>query len=61
MGGDALLVRGKASMKQNVKHLALEPNPGSWNRVSSPLLFDNLIGTGFIGGCVNECCGGYRN
>ncbi|XP_024995013.1 serine carboxypeptidase-like 50 [Cynara cardunculus var. scolymus] len=35
------------SMKQNVKHLELQPNPGSWNRIFGLLFLDNPIGTGF--------------
>ncbi|CAH1414134.1 unnamed protein product [Lactuca virosa] len=39
--------RVTASMKQNVEHLSLEPNPGSWNRIFGLLFLDNPIGTGF--------------
>ncbi|KAI3729319.1 hypothetical protein L6452_17975 [Arctium lappa] len=35
------------SLKQNVKHLQLQPNPGSWNRIFGLLFLDNPIGTGF--------------
>ncbi|KAI3729323.1 hypothetical protein L6452_17979 [Arctium lappa] len=35
------------SMKQNVEHLELQPNPGSWNRIFGLLFLDNPIGTGF--------------
>uniref|UniRef100_A0A5B6ZX79 Carboxypeptidase n=1 Tax=Davidia involucrata TaxID=16924 RepID=A0A5B6ZX79_DAVIN len=36
-----------SSHKQNVEHLALEPNSGSWNRLFGLLFLDNPIGTGF--------------
>ncbi|KAI3699032.1 hypothetical protein L2E82_43023 [Cichorium intybus] len=39
--------RVTASVKQNVEHLTLEPNPGSWNRIFGLLFLDNPIGTGF--------------
>ncbi|KAI3811978.1 hypothetical protein L1987_16677 [Smallanthus sonchifolius] len=39
--------RVAASVKQNVEHLTLEPNPGSWNRIFGLLFLDNPIGTGF--------------
>ncbi|XP_023764075.2 serine carboxypeptidase-like 50 [Lactuca sativa] len=39
--------RVTASVKQNVEHLSLEPNPGSWNRIFGLLFLDNPIGTGF--------------
>ncbi|KAI3502549.1 hypothetical protein L1887_30687 [Cichorium endivia] len=39
--------RVTASVKQNAKHLSLEPNPGSWNRMFGLLFLDNPIGTGF--------------
>ncbi|KAK1423126.1 hypothetical protein QVD17_18421 [Tagetes erecta] len=35
------------SVRHNVEHLALEPNPGSWNRIFGLLFLDNPIGTGF--------------
>ncbi|XP_024994652.1 serine carboxypeptidase-like 50 [Cynara cardunculus var. scolymus] len=35
------------SLKQNVEHLELQPNPGSWNRIFGLLFLDNPIGTGF--------------
>ncbi|KAK4342999.1 hypothetical protein RND71_038815 [Anisodus tanguticus] len=35
------------SLRHNVEHLTLEPNPGSWNRVFGLLFLDNPIGTGF--------------
>ncbi|KAI3729324.1 hypothetical protein L6452_17980 [Arctium lappa] len=35
------------SGKQNIKHLELQPNPGSWNRIFGLLFLDNPIGTGF--------------
>ncbi|KAE8654443.1 Serine carboxypeptidase-like 50 [Hibiscus syriacus] len=36
-----------SSFRQNVEHLSLEPNPGSWNRLFGLLFLDNPIGTGF--------------
>ncbi|GMJ08177.1 serine carboxypeptidase-like 50 [Hibiscus trionum] len=36
-----------SSFRQNVEHLSLEPNPGSWNRLFDLLFLDNPIGTGF--------------
>ncbi|XP_071693123.1 serine carboxypeptidase-like 50 [Rutidosis leptorrhynchoides] len=35
------------SLKHNVEHFTLEPNPGSWNRIFGLLFIDNPIGTGF--------------
>ncbi|KAI3729318.1 hypothetical protein L6452_17974 [Arctium lappa] len=35
------------SLRQNVNHLELQPNPGSWNRIFGLLFLDNPIGTGF--------------
>ncbi|KAK9064590.1 hypothetical protein SSX86_015972 [Deinandra increscens subsp. villosa] len=39
--------RVTSSLKHNVEHLTLEPNPGSWNRIFGLLFLDNPIGTGF--------------
>ncbi|XVE74675.1 hypothetical protein DITRI_Ditri12bG0036100 [Diplodiscus trichospermus] len=36
-----------SSHSQNVEHLSLEPNSGSWNRLFGLLFLDNPIGTGF--------------
>lgn len=36
-----------SSHKQNVQHLSLEPNPGSWNRLFGLIFIDNPIGVGF--------------
>ncbi|KAK6242332.1 hypothetical protein SCA6_007721 [Theobroma cacao] len=36
-----------SSCSQNVEHLSLEPNSGSWNRLFGLLFLDNPIGTGF--------------
>ncbi|KAJ9549046.1 hypothetical protein OSB04_021589 [Centaurea solstitialis] len=35
------------SLRQNINHLELQPNPGSWNRRFGLLFLDNPIGTGF--------------
>ncbi|KAJ9549085.1 hypothetical protein OSB04_021628 [Centaurea solstitialis] len=35
------------SLRHNVEHLELNPNPGSWNRIFGLLFLDNPIGTGF--------------
>lgn len=39
--------RVSSSLRQNVEHLSLERNPGSWNRILGVLFLDNPIGTGF--------------
>ncbi|MCD9647001.1 hypothetical protein HAX54_037279 [Datura stramonium] len=39
--------RVSSSHGQNVEHLSLERNPGSWNRIFGLLFLDNPIGTGF--------------
>ncbi|CAN4121562.1 unnamed protein product [Withania somnifera] len=39
--------RVSSSLRHNVGHLVLEPNPGSWNRIFGVLFLDNPIGTGF--------------
>ncbi|KAH7570992.1 hypothetical protein JRO89_XS05G0235200 [Xanthoceras sorbifolium] len=39
--------RVTVSHRQNVEHLGVEPNPGSWNRIFGLLFLDNPIGTGF--------------
>ncbi|PKI44233.1 hypothetical protein CRG98_035307 [Punica granatum] len=40
-------VSAGSSAKQNVEHLSLERNPGSWNRLFGLLFLDNPIGVGF--------------
>ncbi|CAL5396697.1 unnamed protein product [Camellia sinensis] len=37
----------RVSQKQNVEHIMLEPNSGSWNRLFGLLFLDNPIGVGF--------------
>lgn len=37
----------RVSHKQNVEHIMLEPNSGSWNRLFGLLFLDNPIGVGF--------------
>ncbi|XP_009607411.1 serine carboxypeptidase-like 50 [Nicotiana tomentosiformis] len=39
--------RVSSSLRHNVEHISLEPNPGSWNRIFGLLFLDNPIGTGF--------------
>ncbi|KAH7570993.1 hypothetical protein JRO89_XS05G0235300 [Xanthoceras sorbifolium] len=39
--------RVTVSHSQNVEHLGVEPNAGSWNRIFGLLFLDNPIGTGF--------------
>ncbi|KAI3731574.1 hypothetical protein L1987_62763 [Smallanthus sonchifolius] len=36
-----------SSLRHNVEHLTLKPNPASWNRLFGLLFLDNPIGTGF--------------
>lgn len=36
-----------SSLRHNVEHLSLKPNPHSWNRLFGLLFLDNPIGTGF--------------
>ncbi|XP_044490815.1 serine carboxypeptidase-like 50 [Mangifera indica] len=38
---------GPWRVSENVEHLRLEPNSGSWNRIFGLLFLDNPIGTGF--------------
>ncbi|KAJ0102561.1 hypothetical protein Patl1_03980 [Pistacia atlantica] len=42
------------SHTQNVEHLGLEPNSGSWNRIFGLLFVDNPIGTGFSFAATEE-------
>ncbi|OIS95624.1 serine carboxypeptidase-like 50 [Nicotiana attenuata] len=39
--------RVSSSLRHNVEHISLDPNPGSWNRIFGLLFLDNPIGTGF--------------